>query len=148
MTLNELAIGIMSLAMNVTLTNVSVYCTASLVECNPTFTKNGRSGASPIPGFVLNCYVIVMNTDICYVMVMIVMHSACTWWLKYCNLIGLQYFCSRTNLGIGLAPDLPFFTKVGLHLTERTLPQWWIMINDHPAITFVDFFREKYLLGE
>ena len=39
--------------------------------------------------------------------------------LKYCNLIGLQYFCSRTNPGIGLAPDLPFFAKVGLHPTTR-----------------------------
>ena len=39
-----------------------------LVGCNPTFAKNGRSGASRIPGFVLNCYVIVMNTVICYVL--------------------------------------------------------------------------------
>ena len=32
-----------------------------LVGCNLTFVqKNRRSGASPIPGFVLNCYVIVM----------------------------------------------------------------------------------------
>ena len=44
----------------------------TLVGCNLTFTKNRRSGASPIPGFVLNCYVIVMNTGICYVIVMIV----------------------------------------------------------------------------
>ena len=29
--------------------------------------------------------------------------------MKYCNLIGLQYFCSRTNPGIGLVPILPFF---------------------------------------
>ena len=41
-------------------------CTAAS-QCNPTFAKNGRSGASPIPGFVPNCYVIVMNTGICYV---------------------------------------------------------------------------------
>ena len=45
----------------------------NLVGCNPAFAKNRRSGASPIPGFVLNCYVIVMNTGICYVIVMIVM---------------------------------------------------------------------------
>ena len=31
-----------------------------------------------------------MNTGTRYVIVMIVMHSACTWRLKYCNLIGLQ----------------------------------------------------------
>ena len=29
-----------------------IYST-SIVGCNPTFTKNGRSGAGPIPGFVL-----------------------------------------------------------------------------------------------
>ena len=34
----------------------------------PSRTKNGRSGESSIPGFVLNCYVIVMNTGICYVL--------------------------------------------------------------------------------
>ena len=25
---------------------------------------------------------------------------------------------------------------------------WWIMTDDHPAIMFVNFFREKYLLAE
>ena len=59
MTLNEQVIGIISIAMNVTLTNVSVYCTAS----------------------------------------------------------------------------------------ERTLLQWLVMSTDHPAITFVNFFPEKYLLA-
>ena len=44
-----------------------------------------------------------------------------TFHLKCCNLIGLEYFCSRTNPGIGLAPDLPFFTKVGLHPTRASL---------------------------
>ena len=39
--------------------------------------------------------------------------------LKYCILIGLQYFCSRTNPGIGLVSDLLLFAKVGLHPTNR-----------------------------
>ena len=38
----------------------------SLVGCNPTFAKNGRSGASPVPGFVML--------------------------QKYCSPIRLQYF--------------------------------------------------------
>ena len=29
------------------------------------------------------------------------------------NLLHLQYFCSRTNPGIGLAPDLPFSRRLG-----------------------------------
>ena len=44
------------------------------VRCNPIFAKNGRLGISLIPGFVLNCYVIVMNTGTVYVMLMIVMY--------------------------------------------------------------------------
>ena len=31
--------------------------------------------------------------------------------LKYCNLIGVQIFGSRTKLGIGLQPNLPFLTS-------------------------------------
>ena len=64
-----------------------------LVRCNPTFAKNGRSDA-----------------------------SVCSWQWKYCSLIGLQYFFSRTNLGIGLAPDLPFFAMVKLYQTTERHP--------------------------
>ena len=43
----------------------------------------------PVPGFVLNCYVIVMNTGTSMFMIYV------------------------TNPGIGLAPDLPFFAREG-----------------------------------
>ena len=47
--------------------HVSAASACNLVGYNPTFAKN-RSGASPIPGFFLNCYIIVMNTGIGYVL--------------------------------------------------------------------------------
>ena len=40
--------------------------------------------------------------------------------LEYCNLIGLQYFCSGTNSGIRVKPNLPFFhVKVALRPTNH-----------------------------
>ena len=60
-----------TLTVQLSLQAVSLMHVAPIVGWNPIFAKNGRSGASPIPGFVLNCYVIVMNTGICYVIVMI-----------------------------------------------------------------------------
>ena len=32
--------------------------------------------------------------------------------------------------------------------SKRTLLQWRIMTDDHPAVTFCDFFCERYLLAE
>ena len=40
------------------------------------------------------------------------------WRLKCCNLIGVQVFCSRTKLSIGLQSDFPFTAEVGLHSTS------------------------------
>ena len=44
--------------------------------------------------------------------------------LKYCNLIGLQIFCSveQNWVAIGLTPDLSFFIEVGplsIHMHEQ-----------------------------
>jgi len=65
--------GHVPLMWHVTLCGAQVgFSCGWVVGCNPTFAKNGRSGASPILIFVLNCYVIVMNTGICYVIVSIV----------------------------------------------------------------------------
>ena len=40
-------------------------------------------------------------------------------------------------------------TKVPVYCpaSKRTLPQWCVKTNDHLAITFVNFFHEKYLYG-
>ena len=42
-------------------------------------------------------------------------YDACSYskYLKYCNLIGLQIFCSGTNPGIAMSPNLLFFVEVG-----------------------------------
>ena len=45
------------------------------------------------------------------------LHSALTIFLAPTVFVPL-FTISRTNPGIGLAPDLPFFAKVGLHLTR------------------------------
>ena len=71
--------------------------------------KNKKSGASPIPGFVLNYYVIGTIGTVLMCCKTINFRRLSMFHMKYCNLIGLQYFCSRTNPGIGLVPNLPFF---------------------------------------
>ena len=87
-----------------------------LVGCNPTFAKNGRSGASPIPGFVLNSYVIVGNTGICYVAVGCIFEILQSDWTA----IFLQQ--NKSGYRAGTLPSV--FVKVGLHPTKRTVANY------------------------
>ena len=67
--------------------------------------------------------------------------------LLYCNLIGLQCFCSRTNPGIGLVPDLPsLFAKVGLHPT-RQLAGTRAQMKYYAAVYIIGMFYWCVLTG-
>ena len=87
---------------------------SDLVGCNPTFAKNGRSGASPIPGFVLlqkYCSPIRLQYFNRHV------HALCANYITYTS-IHNYYITVQNKSGYraGTRPSV-FRAKVGLHPT-------------------------------